>query len=382
LRQDWNRVAVKKLIDSAEDEFLKEATILRALAPNEHPHLLQLLATFKQTKSQEGVKWHFIFPFADENLRDYWNKTEPNPKFDQETVFWVVRQMAGIADGLSHVHIHRVKKPLSVPGAAAGGVRIKEGKTMSVKEGEEWFGRHGDMKPENMLWFSNDPKHVDARGNLRIADFGLGRFHGLDSRSKVPPQTITGTPTYEPPELNLRIPVSRAYDIWGLGCLFLEFVTWLLMGGKAVEKFSKERLEASYHSMPNMTDDSFYSIIGGENGDPIFAVVRKGVLKWVARLHQHRHCTDLIHDILNLVMKDMLVAEKEQRKSAAELYKSFLGFKTKMENNIDYALQPTPWPADETQDTPAEEVPADAQVDPLILPLRHRTTVHFERDIS
>jgi serine/threonine protein kinase len=370
MAQIYNRVAIKKLIDPDEDDFLKEANILRALAPKRHLHLLRLLATFQQTKSQEGLKWHFVFPCADANLRAYWDKTEPNPKFNERTVLWVLKQMAGITDGLSQVHIHEVVMPLSVKGV--GGIRLKEGKTMSVEKGEQWYGRHGDIKPENILWFSKDPEHDDDRGMLKIADFGLGRFHGLDSRSKVPPETIAGTVTYEPPELKLGTPVSRAYDIWSLGCLFLEFITWLLMGAKAVHGFADARAEP-YPSAPKMSDDSFFAIIR-ENGEATSAEVRKGVVKWVRRLHQHEHCTQLIHDLLDLVMEEMLVVDRDERTSATLLYKAFLNFKKKAEENNEYALLPTPWPADEQADPP--------QAGPSVLTLRRAPTVHFEDEDS
>lgn len=294
--------------------------------------------------------------------------------------------MAGITDGLCQVHVHKVSIKLSVPGAGAAELRRKEGKTMSVKKGEEWYGRHGDIKPENMLWFSKDPnpKHKDARGNVKIADFGLGRFHGLDSRSKVPPATVTGTPTYEPPELKLSIPVSRAYDIWSLGCLYLEFVTWLLKGGKAVHEFADERSEA-YHAFPNMTDDSFYSITR-EDGDPTSAVVRAGVIRWVGHLHEHEHCTELIHDILDLVMESMLVVDKEKRKYAMQLHQAFLGFQRRAATDRNYALQSAPRKAKLQPESPNvgsdKTEPLLSEVGSSIPGLQRASTVQFQYPVS
>jgi serine/threonine protein kinase len=270
---------------------------------------------------------------------------------------------------------------LSVKGA--GGVRRKDGKTMSVEKGEQWYGRHGDIKPENLLWFPKDPENDDDRGMLKIADFGLGRFHGLDSRSKVPPKTVAGTITYEPPELKLGTPVSRAYDIWSLGCLFLEFVTWLLMGAQAVHDFADARAEP-FPSAPKMSDDSFFAVIL-ENGEPTSAKVREGVKNWVRSLHQHERCTQLIHDLLDMVMNEMLVVDRDERTNATMLHRSFVKLQSRMNADMNYALQPMPWPKDATRDSaalPAEEVRADAQVDPSVPPLRRRLTVHFEGDVS
>lgn len=189
---------------------------------------------------------------------------------------------------------------------------------------------------------------------LVIADSGLGRFHGLGSRSKVPPQTIAGTVTYEPPGLKLGTPVSRAYDIWSLGCLFLEFTTWLLMGAEAVHSFADARAEP-YTSAPKMSDDSFFAVIL-ENGEPKFAVVREGVKNWVRSLHQHKNCTQFMHDLLDVVMKEMLVIERDERTKATDLHRTFLKFKEKTKQNIQYAFLPLPWPADsQTEDEPPSQ---------------------------
>jgi serine/threonine protein kinase len=350
LEQNSNLVAIKKLISPDEDEFKKEETILRRLAPKKHPHLLELLATFRQTKSQE-VKWHLIFPCADANLRAYWEKHEPDPDFNDKTIIWTLKQMSGIADGLKQVHICTVTYALSPQGA--GNVRVQGDATMSVKKGEQWFGRHGDIKPENILWFRNDPDHKDNNGLLKIADFGLGRFHGLDSRSKVPPDSVWGTSTYEPPELKLGIPVSRAYDIWSLGCLYLEFVTWLLMGATAVEAFANCRAE-SWHTIPSITD-SFYTIIRAPDGKAEYAMVRQGMETWVLRLHQNESCSELLHELLNLVMEKMLVIDREGRTSATNLQTSFENLRMKVEKDITYATRPAPWATDEEVVAPDAE---------------------------
>jgi serine/threonine protein kinase len=126
--------------------------------------------------------------------------------------------MAGIASALSSIHNFTVTYPLSVDGP--GNVRLQKDAKLSVEKSEELYGRHGDIKPENILWFQETPDTDDEAGILQIADFGLGRFHGRESRSNVHPDGVVGSPTYEPPECKLHRPVSRAYDIWSLGYLY------------------------------------------------------------------------------------------------------------------------------------------------------------------
>jgi len=74
---------------------------------------------------------------------------------------------------------------------------------------------HRDLKPQNIL-ISDDQQ-------LKIADFGLGREHGL------PIHELTHevvTLWYRPPEILLgKKKYSGACDMWGIGCIFAEMAT-------------------------------------------------------------------------------------------------------------------------------------------------------------
>jgi serine/threonine protein kinase len=67
---------------------------------------------------------------------------------------------------------------------------------------------------------------------LKIADFGVERY----LRFEIPSTEIPGPKIYETPELKLGIPhfLSRAYDIWSLGCVFQDSVSWLLMSAEEI----------------------------------------------------------------------------------------------------------------------------------------------------
>jgi serine/threonine protein kinase len=303
-------IADKKLLSPDKTEFEKEKSILDMLGPKNHPHLINLLATFHKNQY-----YHLIFPCADCNLRTYWAKHKV-PNLDKETVLWSIRQMSGIANALDCIHSFRETIDLNV----AGGTRIQEGgRKLGVKTGEEKYGRHGDIKPENILYFKEGEF-------LKITDFGLGRFHGRDSRSGIDPRKVRGSLTYEPPDCTLGRPVSRAYDIWSLACLFLEFATWLLEGEEQIEAFSDVRgLDTGFISH----DDTFFTIIIDEDREKD-AEVKEAVTQWVDRLHGHEKCSELIHDLLDLVMGDMLKVEPSERITAQDL-------KWKMENLVEMA---------------------------------------------
>ena len=193
--------------------------MLIKIAKRRHGHLIQLLATYTL-----GREYHFLFPWADANLRKLW-KNEGLPLFNERKYLWTLQQMRGLASALQVIHEDEFPKayaPLVEDQFTVGRFRIA-----GIKQTDPKFGWHGDLKPENILFF-------EATENLQITDLGLGQFHSVKSRSKVAAMGIEGSLTYIPPEILLKEPVSRAYDIWSLGCVFLEFITWLVEGGEAV----------------------------------------------------------------------------------------------------------------------------------------------------
>jgi serine/threonine protein kinase len=335
---------VKELFSSEEREFLKEATILEALGPRKHPHLIKLLATFEKDKT-----YHLLFPYANANLRKYWDD-HPTPNFDAATVLWSMKQMTGIASGIVLIHNFRVTHALFLPGSGDTNFRNPGNDELKVetKNEEQWFGRHGDIKPENILWFEKGENYRDAKGVLhaadlkgvlQIADFGLGRVHGRESRSGVNPDHVVSSPTYEPPECKLRQPVSRAYDIWSLGCLYLEFITWLLKGNAEIEGFSDARGRVPTGN--DINDDYFYTITTTAFGTKD-AEVREGVRTWVEQLHAHPKCSQLIHDLLDLIMGELLVIDSKSRSKAIWLYKQLQIYLAKAEHDNDYLLKAVP----------------------------------------
>ena len=74
---------------------------------------------------------------------------------------------------------------------------------------------HRDLKPQNLL--------IDAKGHIKLADFGLARSISLPIRTYThevvtlwyrAPEILMGSPLYGPP-----------VDIWSIGCIFVEMAT-------------------------------------------------------------------------------------------------------------------------------------------------------------
>lgn len=86
---------------------------------------------------------------------------------------------------------------------------------------------HRDIKPDNV--------HIDAKGKVRLMDFGIARAEGL---SLTRAGFALGTPYYMAPELVLGQPATDMVDIYAFGILLFE----LLTGQKPIEGDTVERL--------------------------------------------------------------------------------------------------------------------------------------------
>lgn len=281
-------------------------------------------------------KYFLVFPYAKQNLETYWGTVEQD--LDADTMRWWLKQLTGLVSGLLEIHG-------SIVSATTGTANGKEGSGSSIKfkKGEDKFGRHGDIKPENILWFPPSNPSDDPRGTLILADFGLGRFHSKDTRSNVPWDRIRFSPTYEPPELKLHRPVSRAYDMWSFACILLEFATWMLKGQDGITKFSDKRSWPD-SSCPELSNDEFFNITGETRSE---AEIREGVIEWVKMLHQDERCPGFIHDLLEMTMSRLLVIDQTHRYDAFSLNQAFERFH-ELAKDPDYLVKPQPWATSST----------------------------------
>jgi serine/threonine protein kinase len=321
-------VALKRLHLKDKQSFKSEVEMLKLLGRREHTHLVSLLATFRL----KG-RYYLLFPYANCNLREYWKRT-PLPDFSEATVSWTLSQCKAMASALHNVHEYKPTHT-SFHGLPPSDSSSSEAYASSCEDEERRYGRHGDIKAENILWFLEDA--MDERGHLVIADFGLTAFHKKATRSEVNAGHITGTPSYEAPELPLHSKISRAFDIWSLGCLYLEFVTWLVGGWEHLKRFPDAREK---HCEPEMTDDTFFTIIGGEHR----AEVRQSVKDWINDLHEMPRCSAFVHDLLNLISESLLVVDPQARIRTAHLNAELNRMIQKREKCAYYLTAPRPTP--------------------------------------
>jgi serine/threonine protein kinase len=234
--------AVKRLISKDEMEdceavFQNEVDILKKFKGHaEHPHIITLLATYKQFNT-----YHLIFHRADGNLYGYWVYENPRPVMNYESILWVIQQCQGLADGLSKLHYHETF-------VRDGGEDQEPGRRIAK------YGRHKDIKPQNILFYSDlDSNQV----TLKLSDFGTSDLKSSASRSNSggkAPDTFT----YRPPERELKFsPIRQSADIWSLGCVFLELITWALGGQELWYSFGQARCSVEHPG--ELEKDTFFT---------------------------------------------------------------------------------------------------------------------------
>ncbi|TRX89298.1 hypothetical protein FHL15_009735 [Xylaria flabelliformis] len=267
--------ALKEIPAVDVDKYQQELLALEktCVQMQKEKHLIKLLLTF-----QHGEKCYFLFEWADGNLWDYWTKYPDGSQHATVNSLWMARQCLGLATAVKRIH------------GLATWQKERRDKLEVRNEDEKEWGRHGDIKPHNILWFSS---------------YSV-------TRSRVSPTSLDGcTELYRPPEMD--IPGQRVcskYDIWSLGCVFLEFCTWWLRGLKSVQDFESQR--ATSDDSNEIFDEPKYFSISITN-DGVEPKVKGIVLEWIKELRGYAKGDLFAEQMLDLIEYNMLVVNKENR---------------------------------------------------------------------
>lgn len=147
-------------------------------------------------------------------------------------IVWFLRQLHGLAAGVELMHC-LTHKSFEQP-------------SLNNSKGEPQSILHLDIRPENIFVFDHDA--VDEN-TFVISDFGSAKIKPLridrDDDLSANMDTAGTTLTYGGPDFYLEGRVSRPYDMWALGCTFLELLSWIYLGPvQGVEEFADARLQA------------------------------------------------------------------------------------------------------------------------------------------
>ena len=280
--------------DRGDNDFQKELKVLDELRKYPLRHIVTHLATWTQ-----GGRYYMLFPYAQCNLRQYMKWVQFGDP-TKEKLLWLIRQFRGLAEALKDIH------DLSGTGALQSAPNLG-----APLGGERKAGYHHDLKPENILYYM-------AANNFLISDFGSGKVHTYRSGS-YNTTSANGTLTYEPPEAAKEgRKTSRPYDMWSLGCVFLELLIWAVLGFQSVEEFRSKRVDRRYPESGTdfVQDDAFWQML------PNGAIrVRESVENRIQALRESilRQSNQPFKEVLELIIK-MLDTDKETRIPALDLY--------------------------------------------------------------
>ncbi|KAK5636501.1 hypothetical protein RRF57_012213 [Xylaria bambusicola] len=230
---------------------------------------------------------YIVFPWAEHgSLRDFWYKNPDPTRVPGQVELWMIQQCFRVSDALQQLHGH---------------------KSATLTQSDS-YARHGDIKPKTFS-FSAVTRWLRSRARpVKITDFGLASFHSLKAE-KVIGKFTKFTPAYRPPEMDItNASIGRAADVWSLGCLFLEFITWYVQGAAALDAFSRARSAAK--------EDTFFSIEGRENERPQ-VIQNPAITELIENLRRHPRSTKTVRSFLGLIEFGMLQVSKDKRPTAA-----------------------------------------------------------------
>jgi serine/threonine protein kinase len=128
-----------------------------------------------------------------------------------------------------------------------------------------------------------------------------------------PTHTRATSPSYEAPEAvsKEKRARSRKYDIWSLGCIYLEFAIWLIHDWKSIQDFNEERKPKAY-------TDTFAHFYHDSNGK---VEVHPKVNEKIKSLKSNPQCGENspLGGLIDLIDAHLLRVEVDERLDAEGL---------------------------------------------------------------
>jgi len=283
--------ALKKYSDI--QRFQAEVNFANRIKKIRNDHLNKLLVSFTMSE-----QYCLVFPWAECDMDSYWSEHAP----ETWDIKWIAAQCRGLASALAVIHNDDESQVQA-----------------DMPRERRLYGRHGDIKPSNILWFKNHAKYKNG-GVLVLSDFEFGCFHRESSRSMIRDGGIPITPRYKPPELAVEDGcVDRSLDIWCLGATFVELVTWRVRGYEAVHQTFTEARRADAHYGGHRLE-SFFRLTRRHSGPEVKPSVTAWIKGLQAEIRSRLPSAAFLDSLLSLVESDMLIVDPKRRITAKDLH--------------------------------------------------------------
>ncbi|KAK8014280.1 hypothetical protein PG990_007576 [Apiospora arundinis] len=184
------------------EEVLNEIRLMRQ---NQHRHIVVYVASFEDSCYTDG-------PFS---------KRRPTPGYHSNHRIGIAMYPAGKYNLKQYMHEIPIlnEEETSIRVKALHGFFGCLSQALTYIHNKEHYVKHKDIKPENIL--------VDHFHQPILTDFGLSVQYDRESETQSDGKTRQ-TKRYAPPEADEGIPREWRYDVFSMGCVFLEMVAVLL----------------------------------------------------------------------------------------------------------------------------------------------------------
>ena len=260
---------------------------VQTLQERRHDLIVPLIASWTEPKVESEYEVTFLyllFPWARMDLHEWLYLPQPP------------RDWEGKDQGILKEYIYR--SILSISGAV----------TFVHREIAGFISSHHDIKPKNILLFGQ---------TWKLADFG--RTHLLRAAQVSDTEGTLGTYTYQPPEYRNSLGAKaekrhgRAFDVWSLGCITIEFATIAVYGWK------DEKLRKSFRDKRLLNQDRPKGTPANQEGqDDSFSNNMNIVRDWTRQLLHDDQSSDL--KSMLRIAETMMTEEEGLRYLSWEVY--------------------------------------------------------------
>jgi serine/threonine protein kinase len=258
-----------------------------------------------------GNYYNLVFPLADCNLKEFYKDQEPTIRGER---FRLIEQLSLLVPALGTIHMC----------------------DMSSEKTTKQIGYHRDLKPDNVLVFKQRP-----RSRFMISDLGLARFTEFTHQEDSGVEWSYGRSAYKAPEcFSGGKKVGRGGDIWSMGCILAEAITWVVCGHKGVEDFGVARKTMQdIAPFTKIEMDWFFEETNrGPDGTEVPARLKIEVLRWFDSIRRITDHDPFICDALKLV-ESMLKESAKGRPTAEKIDCEFYSILDREANRLSMQLE-------------------------------------------
>lgn len=256
----------------SREDALATIKIFKSLNRRNERRTIELLATFSIND-----QYFLMFPAAYSSLGEFWQGTTPN--FGRDTMLWLAKECYEIASCLYRIHSRTEHSENSEQQHN----NLEDAHISGGSDRNRCLFLHANINHNNTLLFNTNTNNDLIIGYPKLVISQIREFQPTFEQGLF--ELPTGDSiTCRPPETETEMYCGLNYDIWALGCLYLESITWILEDWDGVDRFSRERLEEDRNLMNTylrslIAEDKFFTCLGYGPPEKLRAIINPAVTK-------------------------------------------------------------------------------------------------------